>query len=167
MDKRLQELMELDEAVDIICAACDKENDRRREKIAEDYDDKWNGMWDDIERDILPVREKIDISCLSYEYAPTTDLLGIHTCELKFYKNNRVYFDYCGGHERIERKSFPCLYNNLSGDRQERVKKLLDRWEFLYDEILNNFADLLEKQIKQKIKDKELETYELIRKAGE
>lgn len=188
MNNRLKELMELNEAVDTVCKACDTENDKRRTIIAESYEEKWNKMWDDIERDILPVVEKMGRIQFEYEYhytRPLGNVFALDTHKIKFY-GIEVYFDHQDGkHHAISRtmKRYnpdrPCyresdiksygfyhLYN--AGDiSQRRIKGLLDDWNRLYPIILDDLAKRMEEQIKKKLSDKEKETKELMKECGE
>lgn len=178
MDKRLQELMELNDAVDIVCANCDKENAKRRAIIQENYEDKWNGMWDDIKRDIFPVVEKLNLSTISldytYKYIRTAHYCANDFHSIKFVKlgNNvtgtpAVYLDYDGGHSEISKDSFREWFLCTPHQKKARVMGLLDDWDRLYDTILDDLAKKMEEQIKKKLKDKEEETRELMIKCNE
>lgn len=192
MNERLRELMELSRAVDTLCAACDKENDKRKTVIMESYEEKWNKMWDDIENDVLPVVEEYIKNemflrnhfpglCYDYHYIrPTGDYYALDSHQIKFYYPSSVFIDYTDGkHCRIKREIESRFHNNseitahgfelynMGDNSQRRVEGLLDDWDRLYEVIMKDLADRMEKQIKERLKAKEKEVKELMREAGE
>ena len=173
MTDKLKELMELNKAVDVLCAEVDKENEIRKTKIRDNTRELWYEMWDDIERDIIPVVKTFDKNRVSriegiYPfYKGWTIRPELHS--IKFYTDGKVYLDHTNGHAEIRRYSYSDFVENFRDqDAEERVEVLVKYWkEKTYPMIIEELEKWAEKIVKDKIKEKEMETKDLMRRLGE
>lgn len=170
MTDKLKELMELNKAVDVLCAAVDKENNVRREKIQGNIEELWNDMWDDIEKDILPVIKTFDKNRVNYIEGLYPFYKGwkirqeMHS--ITFYTNGTVYLDYTGGRIPIHRDGYwNYVLTFREQDAEKRAEILVTHWkEKTYPMIIKELEKWAEKIIKDKIKEKEKETTDLERR---
>lgn len=173
MTDKLKELMELNKAVDVLCAEVDKENEIRKNKIRDNTRELWNEMWDDIERDIIPVVKTFDKNRVSriegiYPfYKGWTIRPELHS--IKFYTDGKVYLDHTNGHTEIHRYGYSDFVVNFrEQDAEERAEILVKYWkEKTYPMIIKELEKWAEKIVKDKIREKEMETQDLMRRLGE
>ena len=174
MTDKLKELMELNKAVDVLCAEVDKENEIRKSKIRDNTRELWLEMWDDIERDIIPVvksfggnKRNIYIEATYPFYKGWTIRPELHS--IRFYADGKVYLDYTNGHTAINRYGYSDFVANFrEWDAEERAEILVKYWkEKTYPMIIKELEKWAEKIVKDKIREKEMETKDLMRRLGE
>lgn len=166
MNKRIAELMELNKAVDVICAEVEKTNEVKREQIKGNYRDRWNAMFDDLD-EIIPVVNnisKVDDRIGKYKFGypygfnylsgedGVTFIRGLKTTD--------VYVDIPGGWRQIRRDKFESWYRAC----KETVETLLDNWRGgrnLYGQIEKDLEERLAASIRRKVEECRKTTEEL------
>lgn len=154
MNKRIAELMELNKAVDVICAEVEKTNEVKREQIKGNYRDRWNAMFDDLD-EIIPVVHSItkgDDRIGKFRFGYPYGYRAIGENGVTFIRNSAstvVYVDYGGGWDQIRRDNFDDWYRHY----KPTVEALLDNWRDgrnLYGQIEVDLEKRLAASIKRK-----------------
>ena len=171
MNDRLRELVELSEAVDVICKEVKKSNEEKKLILKGNLEVRWNQMWEDL-NDLL-------IACQNLKYP------GCH--HLK-----KVSFGYPYGYNALHDWGVTLIYNSgfcpkvmidnregwreatWKGDRYgfsywyrcepKVLEMLLDNWPRVYSELENTVAEELAKSIRDQAEAARKETEELNRK---
>lgn len=152
---KLDELMELNRAVDVIINSAKKDNEKTEKEIVATEIELWNKMWDDIEEwyrkgyiDII--NDHGIILEVPYGYYDRT----VWTYCIKLYKHTYktpcIYLDMGGGHTEIKRYHGLSLINNERWG--EYITALLLNWEKTKNKIEQKLTDLIAKAIKEKTK---------------
>jgi len=172
MNNKIAELMELNKAVDVICAEVEKTNEVKREQIKGNYRDRWNAMFDDLD-EIIPVvhsitkaGDRIGQFEFGYPYGWCAIGWGDGVTFIRHSASTVVYVDYPGGWAQIQRDNFEDWYSNY----KPTVEALLDNWRGgrnLYGQIEADLEKRLAASIKRKVEACRKATEELDRKLEE
>ena len=169
MTSKLKELMELNNAVDVIIKQVDKEDAVKDEKIKANMRERWNKMWDDLD-DILPAVEILRQKCtfaysdqIGYEYGYPYGWKATGANRIYFILSTystRVYMDKSGGWEETDRDCF----DHWMRAYRPCVEELLKNWDRVYKEMVNDIERRVAENIRKKIKDCKDKTETLDRK---
>lgn len=168
MNKRIAELMELNKAVDVICAEVEKTNEVKREQLKGNYRDRWNAMFDDLD-EIIPVVHSITKAgdrIGKFEFGYPYGYRAIGEDGVTFIRNSAstvVYVDYGCGWNQIRRDNFEDWYRHY----KPTVEALLDNWHGgrnLYGQIEKGLEKRLAASIKKKVEACRKATEELDKK---
>ena len=172
MNKRIAELMELNKAVDVICAEVEKTNEVKREQLKGNYRDRWNAMFDDLD-EIIPVVHSITkggdrIGKFGFGYPYGWCAIGGEdgVTFIRHSASTAVYVDYASGWNQIRRDNFEDWYRHY----KPTVEALLDNWRDgrnLYGQIEKDLEERLAASIKKKAEACRKATEELDRKLEE
>ena len=152
---KLDELMELNKAVDVIINSAKKDNEKTEKEIVATKIELWNKMWDDIEewydKGYIDIIEDHGLILeVPYRYYDRT----IWTYYIKLYKRTYktpcIYLDMGDGHSEIKRYHGPSLINDECWGKY--ITALLLNWEKTKNKIEQKLTDLVAKAIKEKTK---------------
>lgn len=155
---KLDELMELNKAVDVIINSAKKDNEKTEKEIVATEIELWNKMWNDIEEwyrkgyvDAALANFPYSSINISYGYSDIYSISWQTKYEIKLY-DNRVYLDVIGGHTRIERDDYSLINHEYHG---KCITVLLLSWEKTKDKIEQELINSIAKNIKRKTKETE------------
>lgn len=155
---KLDELMELNKAVDVIINSAKKDNEKTEKEIVATEIELWNKMWNDIEEWYR--KGYVDAALANFPYSSInipygySDIYSISwqtKYEIKLY-DNRVYLDVIGGHTRIEKDDYSLINHEYHG---KCITVLLLSWEKTKDKIEQELESLIADNIKRKTKETE------------
>ena len=170
MINKLNELMKLSNAVDIICKAANEENIRKDKVLKGKLADQWIGMWNDIDT-ILPILEVFrpkanHIHIGPYKYGYPYGFNYLHENGITFIVSSigriEVMMDKGGGWEEITRDMD--VFDYWMRCHRPCVEMLLDKWNEVFENIQSDMEKRLAKNIKERINACKNETVELDRK---
>ena len=164
MNKKIEELMALNNAVDVICNQVNKDNTEKRIQIKENYKERWQRMWDDLDKCIKVIDSIGYDDCQhigKYEFGYPRGWIATGASGITFItnrdKDTMVYMDNTTGWDQIVRNDFDFPYSKY----KVYVEMLLDKWDKLYGKILEDLEERLTKEIKKKIAKCKIETERL------
>ena len=167
MTEKLKELMELSNAVDVICKSVAKDNAEKQKLIDIRLEDKWNKMWEDIVS-ILPALEVlrpknhyVHIGKYEYGYPYGWNAMGANGITFIIDTHNpiAVYMDKSGGWEQMgnEKSDFDYWMRHY----KPCIEMLLNEWPDMFPKIQADLERRIAENIKNRIKTCEQETKKL------
>jgi len=150
---KLDELMELNKAVDVIINSAKKDNEKTEKEIVATKIELWNKMWDDIEEwyrkgyvDAAVADFPYNSINIPYGYSDIYSISWQRKYEIKLY-NNRVYLDVIGGHTGIKRDDYSLINHEYHG---KCITVLLLSWKKTKDKIEQELVNSIAENIKRK-----------------
>lgn len=156
---KLDELMELNRAVDVIINSAMEDNERVEAEIFATEIEQWNKMWDDIEEwynkgyiNAALANFPYNSINIPYGYSDIYSISWQTKYEIKLH-NDKVYLDVIGGHTEIKRDDDYTLINHIY--HSKCITELLLNWEKTKDKIEQKLESLIAENIKRKTKETE------------
>ena len=160
MNNKLRELMELSDAVDVICKSVDEEYAEKQERYKTTLSQLWNIMWDELDEFKTVVKsmhfnngDRLGKYTFGYPYGYNA-LTGQDGLTFIIGQKNSVlvYCDFGGSWGPIHRWNFADVYRR----HPDTVEALLGNWRKcmnVYEQIEKD----LEKQFSERIKKKAMD----------